>query len=272
MSSSIDIGSPFLLQGQGWALRWFTALWWLELCVGYILLARAIRRGGGDDEDASDLAVYVWIGLFVGARLGHVLFYDLERAVADPTWIVRIWTGGLSGHGAVLGVLLALRLFARRRGMSELEISDRLAYSAGISAVVHRLGNLLNSELVGKPTDGSWGFRFPNYDRVHPPLRHPTQLYEMALGVILLLVVYVCDRRLGREARPRGALTGIVLVVYFVGRFAVEFLKEPEGPLWAQLNVAQLLSLPFIAAGGWIWWRSANANVPAGWRVPEISA
>jgi phosphatidylglycerol---prolipoprotein diacylglyceryl transferase len=265
--------SPIFMESDGGALRWYTALLWLELLIGYWCLARQIRRGGGDREDAADLAVYAWFGLLIGARLGHVLFYDFERLAANPIWAVQVWTGGLASHGGVLGVLLSVRLFARRRALSELEVCDRLTFSAGVVAVLHRFGNLFNSEGVGKPTDGTWGMRFPRFDGYgEAPLRHPSQLYEVALGLALWLALLWVDRKWGREDRPRGLLSGVALVGYFAGRFAVELFKEPEGPGLLGLDMGQLLSVPFVLGGIWLCHQALQHRSQAGWRLAEPTA
>jgi phosphatidylglycerol---prolipoprotein diacylglyceryl transferase len=261
---------PVLLRGPGVEVRWYTVLWWMELALAFWLLHKSVRRGRGDAEEAGDLAAYLWIGLIAGARLGHCLFYDLDKLAAEPAWLFRIWTGGLSSHGAAAGVLVACYLFTRRRGMSLWEATDRLAYSAALSAILHRASNLMNSEIVGKPTDGTWGVSFPRYDLATDiPLRHPTQLYEMALGVVVLFVLDACDRAWRRELRPRAALSAIFLLSYFGGRFIVEFWKVPEGgdPAWP-LDVAQLLSIPFIVLGAVLLAHSLRRRAPSGWLLP----
>ena len=189
--------NPIIASPGGFTVRWFTLLWLTELGLGYWALARQIRRGGGDEEEAADLAVYVWLGLVCGARLGEGLFYNLPKTLANPGWLMDVaHYGGLSGHGAAVGILVAVQLFARRRAMSALEITDRLSYSAAISATLHRIVNLFNSELVGIPTAGDWGIRFPRFDgEPDGPLRHPFQLYEAALGMCVLVALYICDRR-----------------------------------------------------------------------------
>jgi phosphatidylglycerol---prolipoprotein diacylglyceryl transferase len=261
---------PVLLRGPGYELRWFTVIWWVELALGFWLLHRSVRRGGGNAEEAGDLAAYSWVGLIVGARLAHCIFYDLDKLVAEPLWLFRIWTGGTSSHGAAAGLVFACYLFTRRRGMSVWEATDRLAYSAALSAILHRLSNLLNSEVVGKPTNGAWGIRFPRYDSLaDSPLRHPTHLYEMALGVTVLIILCGCDRAWHRESRPSGALSAVFLLTYFCGRFIVEFWKVPEGgnPDWP-INVAQLLSVPFIVLGAALLAQSLRRRAPAGWLLP----
>jgi phosphatidylglycerol---prolipoprotein diacylglyceryl transferase len=261
--------SPVLLQNGTSQLRWYNILLLLEMALAFGLLLRQVRRGRGDAEDAGDLAVHVYIGALVGARVGHCLFYDFDRLVGEPAWLFQIWKGGLASHGAALGVLFAAFLFARRRAMPLWETTDRLTPPLALVAVIHRFANLMNSEIAGKRTDGTWGMRIPRYDvdsLDFSPLRHPTHFYEALLGVLVLVALVVADRAWKREARPRGALTGLFLLTYFTGRFFVELFKEPEGPqLVMPLNMAQLLSLPFFVFGAWLLLRSLKARERAGW-------
>ncbi|HEV8547614.1 MAG TPA: prolipoprotein diacylglyceryl transferase, partial [Polyangiaceae bacterium] len=192
---------------HGLELRYYSMLFVGVFLGGYALLKRQIERGGGPPEDAGDFIVYGVLGVLLGARLGHVLFYDLDKALADPAWIFKIWTGGLASHGAVLGLITAMWLFTKRRGIPFIEGSDRFSFSAALGATVVRIGNLFNSEIVGKRTGTSWGVRFPRYDGyLDAPLRHPTQIYEALLGLAVLGLLLWADRRLGGERRPRGVL------------------------------------------------------------------
>lgn len=261
----------FVRLGTG-ELRWFTLLWWLELVLDFWVLRRQVLRAGGDEEEAGDLTIYVWIGLIAGARLGQGFFYNLDRLVAEPAWLFKFYAGGMSGHGAIVGVVFAAWLFTRRRGMSLWEATDRLCYSAAISAIIHRLGSLLNSELVGVPTDGTWGVRFPHFDGAFvtsPPFRHPTPLYEVLLGFVVLATVTGADRAWGKELRPRGALTGVLLVVYFAGRLLLAPLREREGDGFSlPFNLDQALSVPFLLLGVFLLFRSLRHRARAGWLLP----
>ncbi|MGC4091014.1 MAG: prolipoprotein diacylglyceryl transferase [Polyangiaceae bacterium] len=165
-----------------YGIRWYSLLFVVVFLGGHALLKWQIERGGGPAEDANDFIVYGVLGVLLGARLGHVLFYDLDKALENPVWVLEIWTGGLASHGAVIGLITAMFIFTRRRGIPFLEGSDRFAFSAALGATLVRLGNLLNSEIVGKKTDGTWGFRFPRFpdDRINPPLRHPSQIRNRA--------------------------------------------------------------------------------------------
>jgi phosphatidylglycerol:prolipoprotein diacylglycerol transferase len=258
---------PYLFQLGGWELRYYSLMFVLVFLGGYFLLNWQIRRGGGHEEEAGDFIIYGVLGVLVGARLGHVLFYDLDHALEDPLWVFKIWTGGLASHGAALGLTVAMYLFTRRRGVPFLEGADRFAFSAALGAALVRLGNFFNSEIVGRATDQTWGVRFLRHDQgPDAPYRHPSQLYEFALGLFTLLALYVADRAFGKERRPRGALISLFFVLYFSGRFLVEFVKEYQpGELGVGLTTGQKLSLPGILIGvvGLVW--SFKQRLPAGW-------
>lgn len=254
-------------------LRYYSLLFVGVFLGGYALLHWQIRRGGGPEEAAGDFIVYGVLGVLIGARLGHVLFYDLDKALEDPLWVFQIWTGGLASHGAVVGLIVAMWLFTKRRGVPFLEGADRFAFSAALGATLVRLGNFFNSEIVGRVVpDQSWGVRFPRYDHqlAVAPLRYPTQLFEVALGLFVLLCLWLADRATGKENRPRGLLISVFFLVYFAGRFLVEFFKEFQTlQETSALTMGQILSIPgfLIGVGGVIW--SLKERVPAEWPREE---
>src|SRR5688572_1206763 len=257
---------------ESYGIRYYSLLFVFVFLGGHALLKWQIRRAGGPAEDANDFIIYGVLGVLVGARLGHVIFYDLDKALADPAWVLKIWTGGLASHGAVLGLTFAMWLFCKRRGMAFLEGADRFAFSAALGATLVRLGNLLNSEIVGKKTDGTWGFRFPRFDEgVDPvPLRHPSQIYEVALGLTVLGSLYFIDRALGREKRPRGVLISSFFAIYFSGRFLIEFFKEFEGiSPDSPLRMGQILSFPGMLLGFYGLYWSFKHRLPASWPGAE---
>ncbi|MCC6217500.1 MAG: prolipoprotein diacylglyceryl transferase [Polyangiaceae bacterium] len=253
-------------------LRYYSLLFVFVFLGGYQLLRWQVVRGGGDEEDAGDFIVYGVIAVLAGARIGHVLFYDLDKAVADPVWILKIWTGGLASHGAVLGLILGMYWFTKRRDIAFLEGSDRFAFSAALGATLVRIGNFFNSEIVGRPTDQTWGVRFPRFDAraLEPQLRHPSQLYETALGLLVMLALYLADRAWGKEKRPRGALISLFFTLYFPGRFLIEFVKETQGvdDGWS-LTMGQWLSIPGMLLGiyGLTW--AFKHRLPVGWKTRE---
>ena len=260
-------------------LRYYSLLFVGVFLGGYSLLKWQIVRGGGPAEDAGDFIVYGVLGVLVGARLGHVFFYALDQALADPLWIFQIWTGGLASHGAVIGLIIAMWLFTKARGIPFLEGSDRFAFSAALGATLVRLGNLMNSEIVGRRVPGdAWGFAFKRFDHEGPvPYRYPTQIAEILLGLTVLGILFLVDKKAGKEKRPRGLLISTFFTVYFIGRFIVEFWKEYEPPLAAgvpyptSLTTGQLLSLPGIALGFFGLWWSFKHKIPVGWPNTRVA-
>ena len=260
------------LMGPLVELRYYSMLFVVVFLGGHALLNWQIKRGGGGPEVAGDFIVYGVLGVLVGARLGHVLFYDLQKAIDDPIWIFKIWTGGLASHGAVAGLIVAMYLFTKSRGIPFLEGSDRFSFSAALGATVVRIGNLFNSEIVGRVVpDQSWGVRFPRNlpdQKLNPiPLRYPSQIYEIALGVGVFVGLLIADRLMGKEKRPRGAMIAWFFALYFTGRLFTEFFKEIEGPLDpdAAISMGQYLSL-LPAALGWygVYW-TMKRKEPSGW-------
>jgi phosphatidylglycerol---prolipoprotein diacylglyceryl transferase len=250
-------------------LRYYSLLFVVVFLGGHALLNWQVKRGGGSSEVASDFIVYGVAGVLVGARLGHVLFYDLDHAIQDPIWIFKIWTGGLASHGAVIGLIIAMYLFTKKRGVPFLEGSDRFAFSATLGATVVRIGNLMNSEIVGRVVpDQSWGMRFPRVDHElgKVPLRYPSQLFEIALGTLVFIGLLVADRAMGKEKRPRGALISWFFVLYFGGRLFTEHFKEIEAlPKDAAITMGQYLSFPGVLLGLFGLWRAYKRKEPAGW-------
>jgi phosphatidylglycerol:prolipoprotein diacylglycerol transferase len=252
-------------------LRIYSMLFVVVFLGGHALLNWQIKRGGGGPDVAGDFIVYGVLGVLVGARLGHVLFYDLDKAIADPIWVFKIWTGGLASHGAVVGLIIAMYLFTKSRGVSFLEGSDRFSFSAALGATVVRVGNLFNSEIVGrKVPDQSWGMRFPlnpeDKGLIPLPLRYPSQLYEIALGTGVFIALIIADRMMGKEKRPRGALISWFFALYFTGRLFTEFYKEIEAlPSDSAISMGQYLSiLPALLGWYGLYWAFKHKQ-PAGW-------
>ena len=245
---------PVLFDGPI-ALRYYGLIFALTLVGGYYLWQWQMRSGGYPDKVAQPFMAYGTIAIIIGARLGHCLFYDFARCFNPLTNVLKIWQGGLSSHGATIGLIAALWLFARLNQIHFVEVLDRFSFSATLGAIMVRVGNFINSEIVGRVTDGSWGVRFPRYDRQlapdEVPPRHPSQLYEVGLGLLVMAVLYVLYRRHG-EQRPRGLLGAAFMTTYFAGRFVVEFFKEYQ-TLTGGLTMGQWLSLPaFLVGLAWL--------------------
>jgi phosphatidylglycerol---prolipoprotein diacylglyceryl transferase len=261
----------FQLMGPIVELRYYSMLFVVVFLGGHALLNWQIKRGGGGPEVAGDFIVYGVLGVLVGARIGHVLFYDLDKALEDPIWIFKIWTGGLASHGAVAGLIIAMYLFTKSRGIPFLEGSDRFSFSAALGATVVRIGNLFNSEIVGRVVpDQSWGMRLPRNPPDHGlnplPLRYPSQIYEIALGVAVFVGLLLADRLMGKEKRPRGAMIAWFFALYFTGRLFTEFYKEIEAlPSDSTISMGQYLSiLPALLGWYGVYW-TMKRKEPSGW-------
>jgi prolipoprotein diacylglyceryl transferase len=259
----------------GGGLRIYSLLFVGVFLGGFRLLDWQIRRAGGPEEDASDFVLYGVIAVLAGSRIGHVFFYEFDHFLRDPMWIFMIHKGGLASHGATLGLIVGMWLFCRHKRQSFIEGCDRFSFSAALGATLVRLGNLFNSEIVGRKTDQTWGVYFPRYDRgaLQPIYRHPSQLYEVALGLLVMAILYVVDRKLGKEKRPRGALIATFFATYFTGRFFVEYFKEyqtlsPDFPF----TMGQCLSVVPAAAGYYGIYLSLKKKVPAHWYTDDDEA
>jgi prolipoprotein diacylglyceryl transferase len=261
---------PALFHIGNFEIRYYSLIFVVVFLGGYALFNWQVKRGGGDEEEAGDFFVYGVLGVLIGARLGHVIFYDYKKALEDPTWIVKIWTGGLASHGAVMGLIIAMWLYTKRRGIPFLEGADRFSFSAALGATLVRLGNFINSEIVGRPVpDQSWGVLFPRFivnDKPDTLYRYPTQFYEMGIGLLVLGALFLADRTMGKERRPRGAMISIFFLLYFAGRFVVEYWKDPQGiDPSSPLTMGQYLSIPgfFVGLYGLYW--SFARKIPTGW-------
>lgn len=235
-------------------LRYYGLIFASMLYIGFILWRWQMVRGGYPLEVAERFLIWGVVGVLVGSRLGHCFFYEPERFLTDPIKILQVWKGGLSSHGATIGCVVTVLLFAKKYKLPYLETLDRFAMPASVGAAAVRLGNFFNSEIVGRATDLPWAVRFMRHDN-GAVARHPSQLYEFTFGLFVLLVLYVADRVAGREKRPVGLLSGLFLTVYFTGRFLVEFVKEYQVDALIEghssLTMGQYLSiLPFACGVG----------------------
>jgi phosphatidylglycerol---prolipoprotein diacylglyceryl transferase len=248
---SID---PVLVEIGPFAIRWYALAYVVGLIAGWryvVGLARRFRVGI-PPATVDDLLVWATLGVILGGRLGYVLFYNLPYYAANPMHALAVWQGGMAFHGGLAGVMVAMALFARRRGLPLLSLADLVAAAAPIGLFFGRLANFINGELYGRTTDVAWAMVFP---RGGPEPRHPSQLYEAALeGLVLFVVLAVMVWRSGALARP-GLVTGVFLAGYAAARILVELFREPDaqlGTLLAGATMGQLLSLPMLAAGVWL--------------------
>jgi prolipoprotein diacylglyceryl transferase len=240
--------------------RWYGVLFALAFYLSYRVMRTVYLGERKDLRDLDALTIHMIVGTILGARLGHVLFYEPEILLSSPLEVFAIWHGGLASHGGALGIITGLWIYHKRRpsyGMTWL--LDRLAIVAALSGMCIRLGNLFNSEIIGRPTDVPWAFWFQRVDPVVAVWRHPTQIYEALLCLAVFLLTWWMYKKGAAMANP-GRIFGVFLVCIFTGRFIIEFVKERQVDFEAALpiDMGQILSLPFIAAGVYYLVRSAR--------------
>lgn len=227
-------------------IRWYGLMYLVGFAAAWFLARSRARRPefGWKIEWVDDLIFYLAVGLIVGARLGYTLFYGMAGILADPLSLLRIWEGGMSFHGGLLGVALAVWLFGRKVGKSFFETADFVAPLAPLGLCAGRIGNFINGELWGKATDVPWAFV------VNGEPRHPSQLYEAGLeGIVLFVILWLYSSK----RPPTMAVSGAFLLFYGLFRFSVEFVRVPDAHLgylaldW--ITMGQILSTPMVLFG-----------------------
>lgn len=246
------------------ALRWYSLLWAIGLGAAYYIVYRLYKAQRIPQEKFDPLFFYAFFGILIGARLGHCLFYEPAYFLAHPLEMILPmkqdalgnwhFTGfaGLASHGGTLGIIIAIWLYVRKTGVSFMRVLDNIALATPITAACIRLGNLMNSEIVGKYTQSDYGFIFARLGETQP--RHPGQLYE-AIAYLVLLPIGLLLYKKWPQRLGTGWFFGFILTCIFTFRFFVEFFKEVQEP-WELamqsaigINQGQLLSLPFVAIG-----------------------
>jgi len=250
---------PIIVEIGPFAIRWYALAYIGGLVLGWLFLRWLVQRPGWKLTviDLDDLLLYVTLGVILGGRLGYVLFYKPGFYLSHPGEILAVWQGGMSFHGGLIGVLVAMVLFSWRRGISFLEIGDAVAAAVPIGIFFGRIANFINGELFGRASDVPWAMAFPHGG---PEPRHPSQLYEAALeGLLLFLIIYWFARR-PRLPETAGQIGGIFLLGYGLARSFVELFREPDDHLGfllgGSITMGQILSLPMILIGLFLLMRS----------------
>ncbi len=259
--------NPEIVNILGREIRWYGLCWAIGvLCTSYVV-QKMYEKEKLPEKWFDSLFIYVIIGLILGARLGHCLFYEPAVFLSDPIRILKIWEGGLASHGGAIGMTIGIWLFCRNVSKKSIIWAlDRLIVGVAIGAAFIRVGNLMNSEIYGGPTTMPWGFNFVKDREWHLPIIsggsgelpcHPTQIYEaliyFAIFIFTLYLFYKTDAK-----KKQGLILGLSLIGIFLSRFFIEFLKNVQESFEVQMkasvgiNMGQLLSIPFIVWGIWL--------------------
>ena len=249
---------PVAIQIGPLAVRWYALAYVTGLLVGWRYVRRVAKTRNLElsVEMVDDLLLWIMLGVILGGRVGYVLFYQFGYYMKEPLEVFAVWRGGMSFHGGLIGVVVAIVFFARIRRIQLLTVADAIAPAFPFGLMLGRLSNFINGELYGRTTEVPWAMIFP---RGGDALRHPSQLYEAALegGLLLALMLWLAHRR-SANLRP-GLLSGVFLLGYSVARATGELFREPDshiGLLWAGLTMGQILCMPLAATGLWLIVRS----------------
>ena len=269
---------PVLIHIGPFAIRWYALAYVAGILLGWRYAVAMLRRPGLwtrrppplTTVQLDDLILWITLGVIVGGRIGHTLFYTPELIWRDPAEILKVWHGGMSFHGGALGVLLAMAVFSWRNKLDLLRVGDVAAAATPIGLFFGRIANFINGELWGRPTDVPWAMIFP---RGGPLPRHPSQLYQATFeGILLFSLVLVVWRFTDGRRRP-GLITGTFCMGYAVARIVGEIFREPDsflgfilGSDW--LTMGMLLSLPVLAFGAWLVIRAYRNPPLTGARAP----
>lgn len=245
--------SPIALDMGFFQLRWYSLAYLTGILGGYWYLSKLIKQPGAPmaQRHADDMILYATLGIILGGRIGYVIFYQPDM-IQDPIRILRLWEGGMSFHGGLIGVLIAIGYLCRRNGLSYVRVGDYIACCAPIGQFLGRLANFVNGELWGRPTDVSWAMIFPS-DPLGLP-RHPSQLYEaVGEGLLLFILLWFLFWKTDARRHP-GLLAGVFILGFGVARFIIEFFRNPDAQLVefaarTGLNMGQWLTIPMILVG-----------------------
>lgn len=270
----------FTIPGINWPVRWYGLSWALAFIGCHFVMNRIYRTEGRTEKELDLLTLYIVLATIIGARLGHCLFYGPlfdeinpetgtvvnEGYLSHPLNILKVYEGGLASHGGAIGIITGMWLYCRKTKESWLWLFDRMIVVVPFAGMCIRLGNLMNSEIVGKPTTMPWGFKFMqdhddlvnlNAHGIPIPVRHPAQLYEAIYCVFLFVLFYWLWKRKRQDFGP-GFMFGAFCVLLFIERFVDEFFKENQEDFeqFLPINMGQILSIPFILIGIFMMYRS----------------
>lgn len=249
---------PVLLKIGPLAVQWYGLMYLCGFVAAYLLANSRRQRLNWNSEDVSDLIFYCALGVIIGGRVGYMMFYQFDNFIGDPLSVFKVWDGGMSFHGGLLGVGLASLLFARKKSLTFFELADFVAPLAPLGLFFGRMGNFINQELWGKPTDLPWGMVFSNGGALP---RHPSMLYEAFLeGIVLFVILWLYSAK----SRKIGNVTGLFLLGYGIFRFLVEFVREPDDHImylaFDWLTIGQVYCIPMIVFGLYLLFRPKSGS------------
>ena len=239
---------PVAFQIISFEIRWYSLAYILGIIIGWILCKKIFIKNLDINQKFDDYITYLIIGIIIGGRLGYVLFYNFSYYINNILDIFKIWQGGMSFHGGLLGIIVASILFAKKNNQDLFVYTDLVSLVAPIGIFFGRLANFINSELYGKVTEVPWAVTFVQVDNLS---RHPSQLYEAFFEGIILFILLLYFRNKNFLAKP-GLISGLFLIFYSVFRFCIEFFRVPDqqiGYLIFNLSMGQIISLVFIMIG-----------------------
>ena len=267
-------------------IRWYGLLWVIGLIVAVYIVQRIYKSEELPEKWFDSLFVYMMLGIILGARLGHCLFYEPEYYLANPVEMLKIWEGGLASHGGVIGIIIAVWLYSKRvTKKSMLWTFDRVMVPTGFTAAMIRFGNLMNHEIYGGPTDLPWGFRFIDNvglwmrgaEPVYTEPSHPTQIYEALIYLLVFGITMYMYWKTNAKDR-QGLILGVGIALIFIARFFIEFVKnvQVDSEIAMRVNtgliLGQWLSIPFIIWGLWLIWRSMKRKAEPPVQKAKINA
>jgi len=240
------------------SLRWYGLMYLVGFVAAFWLAGKRLHRTSWSKDQLSDMLFWGFLGVILGGRIGYVFFYQFPTFMADPLYLFKIWTGGMSFHGGLLGVITAMWWFARKTQNRFFTVTDFIAPLVPIGLGAGRVGNFINAELWGRTTYVPWAIIFPNAGALP---RHPSQLYEFVLeGILLFIILWLFSR----IPRPTGSVSGLFLLCYGSFRFVVEYFREPDqhlGLINGMISRGQILSMPMVLGGlALIIWAYRQAN------------
>ena len=239
---------PVAFQIMAFEIRWYSLAYILGIVIGWLLCKKIFIQKTDINQKFDDFVTYLIIGIILGGRLGYIIFYNFDYYTTNIFDIFKVWQGGMSFHGGLLGIIIASILFAKKNNQDAFLYMDQVALVAPIGIFFGRIANFINSELYGIPTDASWSVTFIQIDDIS---RHPSQLYEAVLEGIILLIILIYFRKKDYLSKP-GLISGLFLIFYSIFRFFVEFFRVPDehlGYLIFNLSMGQIISVIFLMIG-----------------------